>query len=161
MTEIAIHQLDPRPAAAVRVTGVMDELDLGELFGEHLPNIAHRLADLGVQPAGAPYGRYHEFGPERAVVEIGIPTSAPVSTLSPMATAADGELAASSLPGGPVAVAVHRGSYEGLAATYAALEQWIGEHSHRPSGAPWESYVDDPFEVDAADVRTEVCWPIA
>ncbi len=160
MTEMAIHQLTPRPAAAVRVSGPMNELDLGALFGEHLPNIAHRLADLGVDPAGAPYGRYHEFGPDRAVVEIGIPTSAPASTLSPMATAADGELAASELPGGDIAIAVHRGSYEGLSATYATLEHWIGDQEHRPVGAPWESYIDDPSEVDAAELRTEVCWPI-
>jgi hypothetical protein len=72
MSEIAVQAVDPRPAAAIRVTRPMSELDLGALFEEHLPNIAHRLADLGVEPAGAPYGRYHEFGQERAVVEIGI-----------------------------------------------------------------------------------------
>ena len=160
MTEIAIHQLDPRPAAAVRVTGPMSELNLGALFGEHLPNIAHRLADLGVEPAGAPYGRYHEFGPERAVVEIGIPTRAPASTLSPIATAADGELAASELPGGEVAIAVHRGSYDGLPTTYATLEKWIADQGRSAGGAPWESYVDDPSEVESADLRTEVSWPI-
>jgi AraC family transcriptional regulator len=161
MTQIAIHQLDPRPAAAVRITAPMSELDLGVLFGEHLPNIAHRLADLGIEPAGAPYGRYHEFGPERAVAEIGIPTKAPASTLSPIATAADGELAQSELPGGEVAIAVHRGSYDGLPATYATLERWIENKGRSAGGAPWESYVNDPSEVDAADLRTEVCWPIA
>lgn len=161
MTEIAIHQLTPRPAAAVRLTVPMAELDLGALFGEHLPNIAHRLGDLGVEPAGAPYGRYHEFGPEVAVAEIGIPTKAPVSTLTPIATAADGELAASELPGGEVAIAIHRGSYDGLPATYATLERWIGDQGRRPGGAPWESYVDDPSEVDPADLLTEVCWPVA
>jgi effector-binding domain-containing protein len=160
MSEIAVHQLDPRPTAAVRVTGPMSELDLGALFGEHLPNIAHRLADMGVEPGGAPYGRYHEFGPERAIVEIGIPTSGPASALRPLAEAEDGELAASELPGGEVAVAVHRGSYDGLAETYARLEQWFGTEGRKPAGAPWESYVDDPFEVEAAAVRTEVCWPV-
>lgn len=161
MSEIAVHQLDPRPAAAVRVTGAMSELDLGALFEEHLPSIAHRLADMGVEPAGAPYGRYHEFGPERAIVEIGIPTAAPASALRPMAEAEDGELAASELPGGEVAVAVHIGSYDGLPQTYGRLEEWIGTEGRRPAGAPWESYVDDPSEVDPADIRTEVCWPIA
>lgn len=161
MTEIAIHQLTPRPAAAVRLTVPMAELDLGALFGEHLPNIAHRLGDLGVEPAGAPYGRYHEFGPEVAVAEIGIPTKAPVSTLTPIATAADGELAASELPGGEVAIAIHRGSYDGLPATYATLERWIADQGRQPGGAPWESYVDDPSEVDPADLLTEVCWPVA
>jgi effector-binding domain-containing protein len=161
MSEIAVQAVDPRPAAAIRVTRPMSELDLGALFEEHLPNIAHRLADLGVEPAGAPYGRYHEFGPERAVVEIGIPTAAPPSTLSPLSEAADGELAASALPGGEVAIAVHRGSYDGLPTTYATLEQWIGEQGRQPGGAPWESYVDDPSEVDPADLRTEICWPLA
>ena len=54
MSEIAVQHLDPRPTAAVRVTSPMTELDLGALFGKHLPNIAHRLADMGVAPEGAP-----------------------------------------------------------------------------------------------------------
>jgi effector-binding domain-containing protein len=160
MSEIAVHHLDPRPTAAVRVTTPMSELDLGALFDEHLPNIAHRLADLGAQPSGPPYGRYHQFGPEQAIVEIGIPTSAPASALRPIASAEDGELASSELPGGEVAVAVHIGSYDGLSETYARLEKWVGAEGRRPAGAPWESYVDDPSEVDPAALRTEVCWPV-
>ena len=41
------QELTPRPTAAVRVRAPMSELDLGALFGEHLPNLAHRLADMG------------------------------------------------------------------------------------------------------------------
>ena len=52
MIEAEIRELTPQPSAAIRVTQPMSELDLAALFDEHLPNIAHRLADMGVEPAG-------------------------------------------------------------------------------------------------------------
>ena len=158
MNEAEIRELTPVPAAAVRIRARTDAL--GELFDEHLPNMAHRLADMGVQPAGPPYGRYHEYGPERVDVEIGIPVSAPPSNLRPLAEAEEGEMAASELPGGPTAITVHRGSYDGLAQTYQRLHDWIHAQGREEGTAPWESYVDGPSEVDTADMRTEVCWPL-
>jgi effector-binding domain-containing protein len=161
MIEAEIRELTPQPTAAVRMTQSMEELDLATLFDEHLPNIAHRLADMGIEPAGPPYGRYHEFGPERVDVEIGIPVSAPPPNLRPLADAEPGEMARSELPGGPAAVTVHRGSYDGLKGVYDALHDWIHAQGHEEGPAPWESYVDDPAEVDEADLKTEVCWPLA
>ena len=70
-------------------------------------------------------------------------------------------MASSELPGGPAAIAVHRGSYDGLAATYDQLHDWIHGQGREEGSAPWESYVDDPSEVDTADLRTELCWPLA
>jgi effector-binding domain-containing protein len=158
MIEAEIRELTPTPAAAVRLRARTS--DLAGLFDEHLPNIAHRLADMGVQPAGPPYARYHEFGPENVDVEIGIPTASPVPNVPPLADATAGEMASAELPGGQVAITVHRGSYDGLAATYEQLHDWIHGQGHEEGPAPWESYVDDPSEVDASDLRTEVCWPL-
>ena len=158
MIEAEIRELTPTPAAAVRLKARTS--DLAGLFDEHLPNIAHRLADMGVQPAGPPYARYHEFGPENVDVEIGIPVASPVPNVPPLADATPGEMASAELPGGQVAITVHRGSYDGLAAIYEQLHDWIHGQGHEEGPAPWESYVDDPSEVDASDLRTEVCWPL-
>jgi effector-binding domain-containing protein len=160
-TDPQIVQRDAQPSAAVRVKQPMAELDLAALFDTYLPVVAGRLTELGAAPAGPPFGRYHAFGQDVADVEIGWPVAGPVDALRPLSDAEPGEVASSELPAGPVAVAVHRGPYDTLGEAYRRLEAWVPEQGRTLGAAPWESYVDNPVEVDASELRTEICWPLA
>lgn len=66
-------------------------------------------------------------------------------------------------PAGRYAVLLHRGPYDGLPEAYRVLgEEWYpssGEsHIRRP---PYELYLNDPNEVAAADLLTEIRLPLA
>jgi effector-binding domain-containing protein len=156
-----IVDLTPTPSVAVRVQHPFEQLDLGALFELHVSNVADRIADLGGTPAGPYYGRYHEFGPERADVELGISVVAAVASLRPLAECEPGEIGNSELPGGRAAVTVHHGSYDGLKDTYERLRGWIAAQGLEAGAGPWESYINDPSEVsDPSELRTEVVWPL-
>jgi AraC family transcriptional regulator len=152
-------ELTPQASVAVRLQQPVAEVNLGELFDIHLPNIADQIANLGGEPAGPPYGRYHQFGPESVDVEIGIPVAMPVANLRPLAECEAGEMGTSELPGGEAAVLVHRGPYDTLPGAYDTLHDWIHAQGRDEGAGPWESYIDDPSEVsDPSQLRTEVVW---
>jgi effector-binding domain-containing protein len=160
-SEPRIVEADPGPTVAIRVTQPMSELDISALFDIHLPNIADRIAAQGGNPAGPPFARYHEFGPEQADIEIGIPVAGPVPNIRPLEECEPGEVGASQLPGGELAVLVHLGLYDRLGEAYDRLRDWIHAEGRHEGRGPWESYVDDPTEVDdPVQLRTEVIWPL-
>ena len=67
------------------------------------------------------------------------------------------------LPAGPVAVAVHRGSFSELDRTYTALGGFVAEQGlgSRARTAIRENYLVSLFNTDdERGLVTEVCWPV-
>jgi effector-binding domain-containing protein len=156
-TQPRLETVEAQPTIAVRHVIPMAELDLGRVYGRAFPLLFGTLGERGLQPAGPPFGRYHEWG-ERVDVEIGVPLSEPVADLP--ASAPDGELFASELPGGPVATLTHVGPYDGLPAANATLARWLDEQGLERASGLWESYRGDPDSTPHAELRTDIVQPV-
>ena len=82
ISETRVLELEPQPTIAVRIQQPMAELDLASAFDRYLPATFGRVQELGGQMAGAPFARYHAFGPDHVDVEIRVPIAAPISRRS-------------------------------------------------------------------------------
>ncbi len=156
-----IEELEAQPSLAVRVQQKMADLDLAKAFDTYLPKVGARAEELGVSHAGAPYGRYHQFGPEIVDVEIGLPVETAPDGVVELAACESGEVGASELPAGLVARTTHLGPYDTLPQAYDTLHEWIHAQPGVDDGdAPWESYVDKPGDGDTSGLRTDIVWPL-
>jgi AraC family transcriptional regulator len=149
---ISRQERPAQPLLLIRRRIARNELQamLAECFGTLF---SHGMTS-GLAIAGAPLARFVSTGPGVWTVEAAMPLAT--------AAAASGEMQPGTLPGGPVALAVHAGPYEQLPDAHAAIERWIEAQGFSVAGAPWESYITDPGQYpDPRDWRTEICWPLA
>ena len=145
------RELTAQPFLFVRAKVARSEISkaIREGLGKAFPY----AMQAGLPISGRPTARYLTSGPGLFDMQVGVPIAVPAP--------GQGDVQSGELPGGPVAVGVHAGSYDELGDTYAAMERWMDANHCRPGGAPWESYVTDPAEFpDVNDWRTEVYWPL-
>ena len=161
-SEPRIVDVKPERAIAVRFQRPMASVDVGALMDAAMGSLGARFGEAGAGPAGPPYARYHAWGGDLADVEIGFPVAQDIGGLPDLTEAAAGEVGASELPGGRVAVVVHRGPYTALGDAYGRLHDWIHAQGEDDGPGPWETYIDNPEEVeDTSELRTEIRWPVA
>jgi len=142
------------PVRTAVVRRVVALADLRNFFDASFRALATTVPAQGVRIVGPAFGRYRGPAGDPLDVEVGFPVDGDVRP--------DGDVVAGSLPGGPVARAVHAGSFDGLTATWDRLEAWIRERGRTPAAERWEVYVTQPSpDMDPGDLRTELCWPVA
>ncbi|MHC4547912.1 MAG: GyrI-like domain-containing protein [Planctomycetota bacterium] len=142
-----VETLEPQAVLGIRVQVKMSEI--GDKIGELMPELS---AFAGSRIAGPPLARWHKWEDDEGEMEVAVP-------VTEMAEG-QGRIEASELPGGPAAVAIHIGPYDGLKATWTALAAWMKEQGHEGSAAPWEQYVSDCYETPAHQLETRIVWPI-
>jgi effector-binding domain-containing protein len=142
---VEISETSAQPAAAVR--GHAEVAELPAFLGSAFDAALRVLSEQRLTPAGPPFARYRLTG-SGFDVEAGFPATGAVR--------AGGPVVPTELPGGTIATALHRGSYETLGVTYDAVRTWLDEHGYESAADPWESYLDGP---EVAEPRTLVSFP--
>jgi effector-binding domain-containing protein len=150
MYEVKVVQLQPQHAAVIRFQCAPGDVPrhLGPAYGE-IGGYLHKL-ELEHEDAKV-YARFLSLGPTMDV-EAGFTVAGPIQ--------ASGRVTPGQLPGGEAATTLHVGPYEGLAAATEAVRSWIAANRREAAGGPWEVYVDDPEEVPASELKTEVYVPL-
>jgi len=142
--------LDSRVVVGLRQRVALTEL--GGFFARAIPAVAGELARAGAHPAGPPIAVYRNEEAGQFDVTVGFPVAeAPTSTDA---------LVRVVLPAGPAVRAVHVGSYETLAQTYAELSRWFTRRKLLPPAMMWEEYLVGPGSVDESEYRTRVVYPL-
>lgn len=138
-------------------------------FGQDYKRISAYLTSQGAECIDMPYARYQDMDWERELNKgklatfftiltkkwhffVGMPTS---KTLS-----GEGELKSQVLASQRYVRAVHRGPYQKCGKTYKALYDWARSQGLSLTNEAIECYVNDPREVDKADIETVILIPI-
>lgn len=151
MTTIRIIECSEQPTAAVREQVPM--MELTAFFSQAFEETTAVLQAQGVQPVGAPFGKYYGQPAAMVDVEAGFPVA---TVITP-----SGRVIPGSLPAGRVVETFHVGPYDTMESTYSEIEDYFAEEKLHPGSVMWESYLTDPgTEPDPAKWRTEICWPV-
>ncbi|HEV2372705.1 MAG TPA: GyrI-like domain-containing protein [Streptosporangiaceae bacterium] len=141
--QVSVADVPARPTAVVAAATTWREFP--SLWKELLDEVWACLRAGGIRSGCRNVMFYKDDVPH---VEVGVQLDQPCQLT--------GQVIASALPGGRVAMTVHRGQYSGLAAAHQAVAGWCTEQGLRPAGPRWEVY--GPHHDDPAQVWTEVCW---
>ncbi|WP_327000362.1 GyrI-like domain-containing protein [Dactylosporangium sp. NBC_01737] len=141
--EVTATEVAARPTAVVAATTTWQEFPA--LWPGLLDEVWSCLRAAGISRGCRNVMLYRDGVPN---VEVGVALDEPCPLT--------GRVTMSALPGGPVAMTVHRGSYAGLGAAHQAVAGWCAAHGREPAGPRWEVY--GPHHEDPAEVWTEVYW---
>ncbi|MFA5394784.1 MAG: GyrI-like domain-containing protein [Methanomicrobiales archaeon] len=160
MTEITITEIAPQTVIGLRNRG---------FYREQIPAMIMKLflyaQDKKIEIAGMPIFLCHETSPEEAMIaaeegKADIEVAIPIATPVVMNGNGPKGMTCYTLPGGAMLRAIHKGPYDTLKTTHNEIFAWMTEHGKEVTGSIREVYHNDPREVEAEDILTEIYVPV-
>jgi DNA-binding transcriptional MerR regulator len=151
----AVKELRPQRVLSVRAS--VSPAEAGRHVSRSVLALLSVVERTGASVAGSPMTLYHptDAADEDLIdQEIAVPFTGPVE--------GDEQHRVRELPGGRVAFALHRGSYDDIPVGNSAILQWMRDNGFEPCEPRREVYRVTPGHVaDPSSFETELQWPIA
>lgn len=158
------HEVTLEKRGFVYVSAKADFDDVYDALVAALKKVRGYMDREGLKAAGAPIARYTDGGQEGFQFEAGYPVAE-----APKA-APDGEIAFGEAPSGKVLDFVHRGSFNTIDETYAAIDDFFRDR-RKSSGLSdlddrdelansFEQYTTDPVSSDPEKMEVHVFVPV-
>ena len=148
-------ELVPKPMIFVASTSSMDPSEIAQAMATSFEKLGAFMKASQVVPLGPPLGIYRNWTAGRMTLEVGFPV-APAD-----ASKAAGEVQAGQTPSGFALKAIHRGSYDSLHDTYAAIQSEMLRAGVAQGNLMWEVYFGEPGVTPEADLVTEIYTQIS
>jgi effector-binding domain-containing protein len=117
--------------------------------------LTEAIARGGVRTSGPPRARYHYRDGAQLGFDLGFPI-----IVNDEAAARRAGLKTGQTLSGEALMRVHKGPYEGLAGAYGTLREELKAKGLEGKGDTWEVYLNDPDNTPAANLLTQIYWPI-
>jgi DNA-binding transcriptional MerR regulator len=138
------------------VEGVVGRAEISAFCADAYPRLFAALGAAHAQPAGPGAALYPTgwFESDGGRVVTYLPIDAPPGP-------APSGVRRFTVPGGPHAVSLHLGPFDGLDVTYGRLGRHVLSEGLAAEGPIRENYLVTPADTtDPDQLRTEVCWPV-
>jgi effector-binding domain-containing protein len=146
VAEVIVNTVEPVPTAVVAATTTWQEFPaLWKPMLDEVWSFLRNEAPAELFQHGHNVMLYKDDFPS---VEVGVEVT---GSFEP-----SGAIVPSALPGGLVAMAIHRGPIADLGDTYRAVHEWLDRSAHRLAGPHWEIYGHPDPETGEYDI--EVVW---
>ena len=152
-TAVTVKQYEAITAVGHRTSttakGIFSDIPAG------FERVLGTLFETGIDPVGPPFTLYHQApdGDTDGNIMMCVP-------VDQAAVNGDDDLGSIAIGAGAAASIIHRGSYEDMGRSHAAIAAWIQERGHQIVGETREVYLNSPAEVAESDLLTEVLVPI-
>lgn len=151
MIDVEVKQIPAQLALVVHTRGTLETVaaEMGAAFG----TLMRHAQATGAQFAGPPVAVYPEMPEGEFAFDVCMP-------VAPGAVAGDA-VPLEELPAVEAATCLHKGPYTTIGQTWERLVQWAAENGRQPGGAAREVYLNDPQQVRAEEILTELVMPLA
>ncbi|MEM9122674.1 MAG: GyrI-like domain-containing protein [Pseudomonadota bacterium] len=159
MATLSFRTTEPKPIFYRSGPVEMTPQSITPRFEHDLPSLAAFCKAKAIATVPPPMGIYRNAVSEGEDPQMILDVAIGVAEAD--LSKAEAPVLAGHAPSGHTAFLVHKGSYATLPETYKALFSALSAAGHKPLGTFWEAYLNDPYEVEEADLETEICALIA